>query len=685
MAEATNDIIMMVYRGDERMFEKAQLWVERFVPEVELKLLAQRLRTLHYRQGDLLLRLTNRDLAEGSASPKVSQQLQWKLEDDMETYAEQTWGMEWYDAFQKRKDVEDCDQTLEEAYLLWVELRAETLVTFAKLLMLILRRIEVIFKEPLPSLLSGFMAGRASRYSAGVMKTDTNKFIEERTALMYVVAYAILPPDGNVLEELERIIRSAVRVAGLRLATSYQPDLGRLEEEASAEWFSLHAPETVMKQYNWIEVVSKGSGVHKKATFLFHPTYATGDKLFGGRFPTPFYVVPEVYWKHSIIKEEMFPADILSGRIPLEPMNTNDLFLISKHKQSPSNLIIGARGTGKSSIINATGCWRIDRGYVVFRPTMPRIQDMLSCLPMSPAQKDDWARLKALRLKPRAMPCRFITIYQTAEDVHYDEPYTIYDWKVRVDDLEDFKLNWSKLLDGFPRGYLMFRDLTEKKRTQKMRSNVINEFFYYRRLDRSRKISLTIDEVQDVYGAVFSSSEEAELVRTMQSQMNDIRGLGVASEFATRSPSMLQPDILESVATFIFAEVKESGADESRSSRQRLLKALASRMPDTEKKFLVLIERIMENRQLSDPTDPRGPHLFFHDYNNVLRLVQATLAPHMCEDPEIDTKTQIENYDKATGKKTLVQGWDQVPLLDAAVKGRRTASKGLPAYGVTAE
>jgi len=290
----------------------------------------------------------------------------------------------------------------------------------------------------------------------------------------------------------------------------------------------------------------------------------------------------------------------------------------------------------------------------------------------------DWKCLADLRIAPRGMPARFVTIYENEDDVRTNAAYTIYDRKLRVDSLEDFHLDWTKALSDMPQGYFMVRDLAEKNRTNMMRNMLLIDFFDWRRVDRSRKVAIGVDEVQDIYGAVFASGEEAALVRTVQSELNDIRGLGLPTEFATSRPVLLQPDILESVSSFIFGEVRESGVDKSRSSRQRLFEAIRAVLPSSEAAYMTLVQKIMENVKLS------SLHLFFMlDHNRRLRLIRATLPPHMQEDPEMDPETRMKDYEKRTGKKVLVDGWNEVKELEGGSRSRKKQHKDTrPVYGL---
>jgi len=222
--EATVKLVMELYRGDDAAIESVQSWIERYLPEESLKLQAIQLKLLWYRQADLMGRLTNQDLIQYStrlgdrAGRHIRNRMLGQLEEDMRQFSDATWGKEYFRTFIHRDDVRKCNLTLEQGYMLWIELRSKALVVLADLAARILRRVEKMYgDESATSLLGAFVAGRGAIYEAGILDGDTNKWLEERTAMMYVVAYAISPPDENdeiVLKELEQIIKAAVRVAG---------------------------------------------------------------------------------------------------------------------------------------------------------------------------------------------------------------------------------------------------------------------------------------------------------------------------------------------------------------------------------------------------------------------------------------------------------------------------------------
>lgn len=343
------------------------------------------------------------------------------------------------------------------------------------------------------------------------------------------------------------------------------------------------------------------------------------------------------------------------------------------------NLIVNGIIVHNSTFQDSVACWSIDRGYVVLRLSSPRDQGLTVILPTMPNTKEgkhDWEYLtKRLKLRPRGFPAKFVTIFKDESDLNPASTYTEFDVFYHVSSLESFHLDWKKLLSFFnmpptlpgekrekevsESGYLMFRQLSDSARTDQMRTTMIQDFFDYRLNNRSKRIRLQVDEIQELFGALFSSPGEAAVVRTMQSNLADIRGLNLNLDFGAIRPASLQPEILEYVTTFCFGELRESGAERTHSTRGRILEAIEPRLGQ-DKAYIPLLEKIMENIPL------RTHHLFFmlNTDDGTLRLVRPTLPPHAVENPRLEPRRQFELFKEETGIDLLVN-IDEVPRIDA--------------------
>jgi hypothetical protein len=55
----------------------------------------------------------------------------------------------------------------------------------------------------------------------------------------------------------------------------------------------------------------------------------------------------------------------------------------------------------------------------------------------------------------------------------------------------------------------------------------------------------------------------------------------------------------------------------------------------------------------------------------------------MQEDPEMDPETRMKDYEKRTGKKVLVDGWNEVKELEGSSRSRKKQHKDTrPVYGL---
>lgn len=668
LVHAVVNLVMEVYRADDKMVEDVQILVDRYFPDPELQKLTMEMLMAWHRAYDLMERLSNDDLMKVLTQPTtkhIRDPYLARLENDLFAIV----GENDYWAFMDRPEAELCQFANERGFLMWAEIKISMYVKFSDLLIRIMRHVEEAIGDVSPAILGEFVAGMAVKYIANIYESRTQrKFVEERTALMFLAAYAIHPQSDSAL--IGKLFDAAVRVTGLRFATSFNPYLGPLERQARQIWFSLQSDENVKIPLTWIETAIESGGYKRKTTFQPQPLYLPpGKETYDGAFPTPFLLVHEDYWKRSVNKEDLFPPDILQGTIPLIPLDDpRDLFLTAREKMVPITAVYGPMGAGKTSLLDSLACWRIDRNYVVFRPTMPRDQGLVACLPVMPFMKRDWNYLtKQLKLTPRGYPCKFLNIYEKESDINKNTVYTAHDVKIHVDSLDNFQLPWKKLLMGMPAGYLLGRQLDDPQRTDLMRASEIRSFFEYRQNDRSRKIVFSTDEVWQIYSAMINTREEALVIREMQEHLNDVRGLNLAFDFATVRPASLQPEILEYVTTFLFGELRESGVERARSSRGRMFEAIRSRLPDSEKVFLPLVEKIMENVSLGQN------HLFFMlGQEGRLRLIRAMLPPHSIETPGMEAKRQFELYKEMTGTD-LLRSPNELEEIDASHEesGRR--------------
>lgn len=527
--------------------------------------------------------------------------------------------------------------------------------------------------------------------NSDIIQGDPGKFSEERTGLMMFAAAAIDPTsefnvdDPKSLALIQEIMGLAVGLTALRLSTHFGgPETLELEESMFEKWLNFWTVERAAALQHWIEETSRAAGYARRLILLPEAVYEkdqvlSRDGFYDGLFPTPFLEVPAEYWKHGIMSDEPFPPDVLQGDIPLRPLKA-DWLMHSSLDQVEMTGAIGSHGSGKSSLQDALACWSIDRGSVVLRLSCPRDQGLTVVLPSAPYEKKgkrDYEYLtNQLRLRPRGFPAKFITVIENDSDLNSSSTYTMFDLFIYVDHLSSVHLPWKQLLSSFtepsqmdPRaralmrelqvesykpkqvsnaGFLMIRDLNDQSRSDLMRRAVINNFFAYRVNDRSENVRVQVDEIQKLLGALFQSPEEAALVREMQTNLVNIRGLNLGLDYGAIRPASLQPEILEYTSTFCLGELRESGAERTHSTRGRIVEAIESRL-GFDRDFLPLMTKIMEHVRL------REHHLFFllNTEEGVLRLVRPLLPPYVIENKKFPPRKQFDEFAKETGVDLL--------------------------------
>jgi hypothetical protein len=170
-------------------------------------------------------------------------------------------------------------------------------------------------------------------------------------------------------------------------------------------------------------------------------------------------------------------------------------------------------------------------------------------------------------------------------------------------------------------------------------------------------MALRADELQDVLPSTVGSSSESNVQTSFSRVIGDVRGLNLPFIFGAIRPGWLQPEIFEMCTDIFFSQLRESGAEASRSSKGRIMEVVSNFLTDQDKQYLPTVERIMENRPLPDLK------LFFWlSRGQPIRLVAACLPPHMTEVTNVNLRSLFVRAEKRLGQKILVE-LGEVPRL----------------------
>jgi len=498
-------------------------------------------------------------------------------------------------------------------------------------------------------------------YYAVTRKGSESKIEEERMVLQAIVSAAFHPVKFP-FSELKEYVEGGMAVAGLHYAADLNPELITARVECENKWLSLHTQSRVEELRKWMdEALRKNVRGHLRLMYAtpyvegLNPKGISRPKLFSHLIPTPFFEVPSEYWKCVLSKNDMLPGSVLSGNIPLKPIPIAKLPTLFPHqKLIPVEGIFAPMGGGKTSLRSALDEIRIRHGYVVFQPTIKREQSILCCLPALPicaqAKRDHDFLKEKLKIQPQAVPSKFLTICQNENQIASNAVWTIYDEIILVDKLSEFSLDWDSVFKDFPSGELIVRRLKHDTNTNIVRANVISSFFADRETSRERKVALGVDELQDILMAQVFSKQDAQIMGAASRVLGDIRGLNLPFSFSAIRPGMIQPEALEACTSIFIGELRESGAEASRSTKGRIMEVVRRNfLSDEDALYLPAVDRIMSNRPLN-----QLKLFFWAAKGQPLRLIRACLPSHMAEITNIDLRDVFREAEKLLDRKILV-------------------------------
>lgn len=672
------NIIMECYRGDDKLFDDVESVLTRYIPDPELLALCSEMRSSWDRSIHLIRRVMDEEAQNMAKNPpsgeerRKANRVMGVLETSISLYGGEKL---YWDILNDPRYVDDkgysvFNTAVERGCVCYARLRCNAYLALAKIIYAIRRKIEEYHHAAdITDMIGTYAARFASRLEASIYRGAGDKYVEERSILQVLAAYG-LSPTPFPFEFVEDYIRKGMEQAGLKLATDINPYLAPLSDEARSAFYELHNGETVRQRMAWVEAVFQSGETMRKLKLIPQPTYAK-RRLYDG-LPTPFFEVPGECWKVSVAKTDMFPMDVLSGDVPLEPISPRSLPLFSVGKQVPIQAVFGPLGHGKTVILDALASFRIQKGYIVFRPNMPRSQSLGVCLPLQPVTrqlKRDYEYLtKRLRIKPRGYPAVFFTVAENEGQIDKDAVYTKHDVIIFVKDLKDFSLNWSKLMEPISKGgYLIARGLKDPNKTHIMRSTLFRNFFKWREKNRSKKIAIQSDEVWEMVRAVYGGSEEAKVAHSVKDALKDVRGLNFPFDYGTQRSTDINPIIIAMITTngsFLFGYLPETAKEAWRSPRSQILGMVEANISDHEKQYITTIEKIMSNIPLQDN------YLFFWVHKRRLRLIRACLPPHCPEVTDVNIREVFKRVEKETGEKVTVP-YEAVEKIRLGKKGEK--------------
>lgn len=645
--------------------------VQRYLPDPELLALCGQMRGFWNRSMNLMEKISEKSVQQmAQAPPQGAEVAKFKhVMNQVDINAYTYSGKQLYTEVCKESPYRKAFATpLDWGSICFAKLRAGAYLAMAKVIHGIRRKIEGYYQEvSITDLIGPYSARVAGRHEAAIYR-GASKFVEERSVMQLLACFG-LSPEPIAFEFVEEYVRKGMELVGLTYAATINALLTPYEEQVRAEFYALNNDTALQMRLAWMEAVFKSGESVRKLKLVPQPTYAKRGLHEG--IPVPFFEVPNEYWKESVAKEDTFPVGLLSGEVPLVPVSPRNLPVFGEGKQVPVNEILGPLGSGKTVMLDTLACYRVQKGYIVFRPNIPRSQSLSVVLPLLPVtrqlEKDHAFLTKTLRIAPKGYAAVFFTVAENEGQIDKDAVYTKHDKIIFVKKLSSFSLDWKTLIKPIlSGGYLVARELRNPDLTHIMRATLFRDFFQWREKNKDIKMALQSDEVWEMVRAVYASSEEAQVAQSVFTAVKDIRGLNLAWDFATTRSTDINPGIVGMITTngsFFFGYMPETSQETWRSPRSQILGMVEANISDGERQFINTVRKIMSNVPIQDN------FLFFWVHNRRLRLVKACLPPHCPEVTDVNIAEVFRKVEAETGEQVMVP-YKEVPRFEVGAVAR---------------
>jgi len=661
---AMEEVILSLYRGEDSFLDTVPNLVRKQFPEFINDV--DKILSLWSRADTILLRITDdlqTGIIKGAIDINVLRKRLLSLIDTLKNVAPEI-----YEKFDCQKPF--SSNVIACAIMVYSSLKAEVYKTLNNLLLKIKARLDGMNR---PLMLSGKAAALANRYELNIYAGNQLKTNEERD-VQQLIAANVLNPNPLPNKLMNKFIDSAMEASGLDLIRQLDPTFISIYEESLKKYNMLQNNRLVKFRMEWMKRAIKGEEIKPAKLYYLCEEYLDNEEYLD-HLPSPLFFVPNSYWKIMLNEDEALPSSILSGNIPLKPVPPKKLPLFMKEKQPVLNLVLAPSGSGKTVLFNALANYRIERYHaVIFRPTMPRDQDLGVIVPLGPYTpnlKKDYECLKQMHILPKSYNAIFLTIATSESDILTNQIWTVADRIYYVSSIEDFTLPWDKLYRELRKnggGYLIVRSLMSRELTNKLRQTLLNSFFNWRgRIRPDARVVLQLDEVHELVPSV-PYGEEAQLSHNLDLAFRDLRGWGIPLDTGTQRPNDIKQSLIESIIPTLFVgRFVETGRESTKTSRSRVETLMESLLYGAEKNYIPLVKKIMDNR------DIQKLHLFFLILNGRLRLVRACMSPHVLESPGRNMRDVFKRAEELTGRQYLVS-FNEVPTfeLDSGSEERKS-------------
>ena len=350
----------------------------------------------------------------------------------------------------------------------------------------------------------------------------------------------------------------------------------------------------------------------------------------------------------------------MSGMLPSEmEMEPYDFDLKPSNESSNVNFVSGLHAGGKTTLLSAIAALAvIEYKQVVLNVLAENTNAMtLAFLPQFeiPDKKranPTYPFITELGIKPQGVPVLTLNIVKDLDELN-DQPLTIYDRVVKVEDYENVPLDIGLVLDelktisknfGYSTacGIITVRNLGRKGTGYDYELqnavSVLNAFLKWRVNNKSQPFRLQIDEAAEMGSSQAYSVENIAMKQRLEEAIRTTRRGNFAMDIATQLTGEISPTVRNETANNFWKSLRETG-EKRRSPLDVLLDSLS-----LEDGLINSIKMLNKDPQF------RGSHLmFWHEMGEKMELnvIQPVPPPFMVGVSEMSMMEVYKAYLKS--------------------------------------
>jgi len=387
-----------------------------------------------------------------------------------------------------------------------------------------------------------------------------------------------------------------------------------------------------------------------------------------GGYYAPCFIMSRSCWESGSISKDLVLQPVY--RLPVFP----------KADFGALQAVFARVGAGKTFLLSAITCYSVlSKHEVVFCPLNDKSNSFsLAGIPMfgyDKRTKDLLETLNVLGVGPQGVPTITLTVLRKDEKVwDVDQhPPTVFDRVVEVENPRSFELDFKQVMRelkeaaepyGFskPMGIVCVRNMDRFDSNANVNidvqvaSNLLSQFDRWRKGNLSTPARAVIDEISYIAASqlVLYAGDAARSGAAMSDFIKESRRNNLSIDVATQLPLEILPEIRNAATNVFFRDLPVS-RDKARSPIDFLLDSL--QLQDLSVRDVV---EGINNRGLLG----KGFWFWYHQPTKRIEVIKPTPPTFCLHDPNKTPRQLLRLYEKETGQKVLLEGWDKVNRLE---------------------